>query len=834
MRLTHESPRARWTIMAAAWALVATLLTLHTFAVRDYLALVDLQGLRGAPAATTPLQRTLPLVYADAQLWVLNALDLQERGGARVRFTATDNAPFGREVHWSSPLVWIVAGAGHLRHLLTDEPLTLATERAVGWINFALLGTLLVALSAWAAHRAGAGAGLLVAVGMIGHRDFYDAFSPNYVDHHGLITAAAFGLVLGAVFMGGGWWRADPAHRPVLLLPNSRADVRRAAVVSALCGAVGLWLSAASTIPAIAFTAAAALATVAWRGRAAQAHGAAFDAAAWRLWGRVGALASVFFYLLEYAPSHFGLRLEVNHPLYALAWWGGAEFVARLGERHLAPAAARAFPLRRWFVPALAVVAAPCALLLGGTAVFAVRDPFVGRLSHHVLEGMSLPALVRATGWDIFFLHVNATLLPALAAAGLLWARGTRDRLALTFAAVATAGFVALACWQIRFWQNSSGPQLCLTLVVLAALTQDWGARARWLLVLGTTVGLFVPPTLTRVLALHETVRQRTAGRLDLAPALHRDIAAALRASQPTGDIVLLGCPSTSSGVGYYGRFKTVGTLYWENFTGLRAAAEIFSATTAAEARTLMRARQVTHIALTSDEDFLRDYFVLLHPGAPPADFEKTFGHQLFVQQQLPVWLRVLPYRPAPDLHRPGTRVLLLQVVPDQSDAEALYHIAAAQLANGDAPHAEQNLLAALDRTPAAARAEFGLNAGNLCYQAGARAAAARLYRAGLLHGGNATLATNLAWLLATDPAATVRHGADALALAERIAAARPDDFSSANVLAAALAENGRYPEAVVAATRALALAAAARDPAVTAPLARRLAAYQAGRPWRQ
>ena len=44
-------------------------------------------------------------------------------------------------------------------------------------------------------------------------------------------------------------------------------------------------------------------------------------------------------------------------------------------------------------------------------------------------------------------------------------------------------------------------------------------------------------------------------------------------------------------------------------------------------------------------------------------------------------------------------------------------------------------------------------------------------------------------------------------------------------------------PESVadfIAATRALALAAAAPDPAVTAPLARRLAAYQAGRPWRQ
>jgi hypothetical protein len=51
MLLTHETPRARHTIMAGVWVWVAALLLLHTFAVRDYLALIDAQGLRGAPTA---------------------------------------------------------------------------------------------------------------------------------------------------------------------------------------------------------------------------------------------------------------------------------------------------------------------------------------------------------------------------------------------------------------------------------------------------------------------------------------------------------------------------------------------------------------------------------------------------------------------------------------------------------------------------------------------------------------------------------------------------------------------------------------------------------------
>ncbi len=833
MRLTHESPRARWTIMTGVWVLVAGLLILHTLAVRDYLTLIDAQGLRGAPTAATPLKHTVPLVYLDAQMWLRHALDLQENGGARVRFTHVDNAPFGREVHWSSSLTWILAGAGRLRHAFTGEPLPLATERTLGWINFALLLPLVVAFSAWAARRAGAGAGLVVALGMIGHRDFYDGFSPYYVDHHGLITAAVFGLVLSAMFMGGGWWRFASVGEPPLL-PSSRAHARTAAIISALCGGAGLWFSTASTIPAIAFVAFAGLVSTWVWGRRARDTGADFDPDLWRLWGRVGAATSLFFYLLEYAPAHFGWHLEVNHPLYALAWWGGAEFVALLSAWRLQmPDTHPAQPLR-WLLAAAAILAAPVTIFIGGSAVFAVRETFVGALSNHVLEGMSLPALIRATGWDIFFLHVNEALLPAIPALALLVVRGARERLALGFVVIATATFLALACYQIRFWQNTAGPQLCLTLIALAALAHDWSSRARAWLIVGTAVGLFVPPTLTRALEVHAILRTRSASRLDLAPALHRDLAAALRASQPTGDIVLLACPSTSTGISYYGRFQTVGTLYWESHPGLRAAAEIFCAPTEAAARALLHARHVTHIVLTSDEDFLRNFFTLLHPDRPSGDFEKTFGYQLFEKRQLPVWLRVLPYHPAPDLVRPGLRVLALQVVPDQTDAEALYHIAAAQLAAGEAARAEENLRAAFELTPTSARPDFALRAGNLCYGQRARAAAGRLYRAGIALGGDATLATNLAWLLSTDPDPTVRHAADALALAQRIVAGRPDDPSSHHTLAAALAENGRFPEAVDALTRAIALARAAGQTSTATLFEQRLATYRAGRPWRQ
>ena len=833
-----SAPKAHWftpwTIMTVAWALVATLLLSDALLLRDYNALIDAQGLRGAPVSATPLRHTVPLLYADAQTWVLNTLDLVEQGGTRVRFTQVDNAPFGREVHWSSPLVWTLAGAGRLRAAVTGEPLTLAIERSLPWINGALLLALVIALSAWTTSKAGPAAGLLVALGMAGHRDFYDGFSPYYVDHHGLITTAIFGLVLGTVWMGGGWWRHERGAA-VSVLPTSSSDVGRHAVISALCGAAGMWISAASIIPAFAFIAVACLGTVLCWGRSAQQDGLRFSPHAWRLWGRVGAGASLFLYIVEYAPANFGFRLEVNHPVYALAWWGGAELIASLSEWHLKlPVSGSHRGFARWVLPLLAIVVAPTVMLFGGVKVFAVRDPFVGQLSNHVLEGMSLPALVKFLGWDIFFAHFNESLLPLIPAVALLFVRDSRIRISVGFIFFASLGFIALACWEVRFWQNASGPQICLALVTLVALTRNLPERTRTVIIIVATVGLFLPTAINRTREVKQRIQTRAAATRDLIPPLHRDLAAAIRASQPEGEVVLLACPTTSTGVAYYGRFKTVGTLYWENYQGLRAAAEIFCASSEDEARARMRARGVTHIVLSTEEDFLFDLFVLLHPGAPAQDFSRTFGYRLFNQQNLPLWLRLMPYAPPPDLRRPDLRVLALQVVPDQTEPEAFHHIAVAQLIKGEPDRAERAFLAGLESSPADQRPAYALSAGNHCYQHGARAVAARLFRAGLAAEPTAALALNLAWLLATDPTDSVRHAADALALAERFASHESQDVNQLNILAAAYAENRRFPEAIAAARRALTLARSGPDATTVPLLERRLHGYEAGQPWRQ
>jgi protein O-mannosyl-transferase len=91
----------------------------------------------------------------------------------------------------------------------------------------------------------------------------------------------------------------------------------------------------------------------------------------------------------------------------------------------------------------------------------------------------------------------------------------------------------------------------------------------------------------------------------------------------------------------------------------------------------------------------------------------------------------------------------------------------------------------------------------------------------------------NVAWIRATHAEAAHRDGAEAVRLAERACAKSPQpEALLTSTLAAAYAEAGRFPEAVRAGERALALARAGGDAAVTARIAAQLADYRAGRPF--
>src|SRR3954468_19176696 len=184
MELSHESYRARWLILVAAWTLAAIALTLHSRMVDEYLFTVGKLGLRGAPVATTPLKQAYPAFAADAQVWVQHALSLLEGDKLQLRYTTIDNAPYGREVHWNSAWAWTIAGAGKLHQLFTGQPLPYSVERATLWLNPVVMFALIVLLSAWVTRRAGAIAGVILVIAMTCHERIMEGFFPCYVDHH--------------------------------------------------------------------------------------------------------------------------------------------------------------------------------------------------------------------------------------------------------------------------------------------------------------------------------------------------------------------------------------------------------------------------------------------------------------------------------------------------------------------------------------------------------------------------------------------------------------------------------------------------------------------------
>jgi tetratricopeptide (TPR) repeat protein len=100
---------------------------------------------------------------------------------------------------------------------------------------------------------------------------------------------------------------------------------------------------------------------------------------------------------------------------------------------------------------------------------------------------------------------------------------------------------------------------------------------------------------------------------------------------------------------------------------------------------------------------------------------------------------------------------------------------------------------------------------------------------------GNMPMRNKLAWMLATCPDASVRNGAEAVAIARRLTqGAGGNEPNCMATLAAAYAEAGQFPPAVAAAERAVALARSAGQAILALKCQSQLALYRAGRPCRE
>ena len=709
------------------WLLAAGFVVWHAVLVERYLDRVTATRFSAEPLKT-PLQR-IPLEIApDGQTWIRHSLAMAEDGAWRLRSTDTDNAPDGRPIYWNSGWALWLSACGRVRMAFTGESLIAAIEGASLWANLPVFLVVLTLASGWVWRRWGGSAGALAAIALAGHRKFYEGFYPAYCDHHGLISASVLGVVLGVVMAGAGWWkRVDgPGFS---LFPRSEGEVMRAATISAVCGALGMWVSAASLVVTIGFTGIAVLLVAAFRGHERD-DGLVCVPGAWSLWGRVGAVMSLGFYLSENFPDRLGLRLEANHPLYSLAWWGAGEFISvvlawRLGKRSA-----------QWLVPRLvgwgvAVLVAPATVWAGGSKVFSPLEPFLLRIHSSINEFEPLWPTMARSGWMPYADQLLITfLIVVLLVTWLVRKFQREERMLGVFIGSLVLAATVQGWYQNRWLLTASGPQIVLVLVLLLGLTARM--RVAWRAVVLAVAGLLLyapgPWMLGSERLLVERVCEVQLG--ETTQLLYRDMADALLKSGADKHSIVLSDPNASVGVGYYGRLRTVGTLYWENHDGLLAAAEMLAARDDAEVAARIRTRGITHVALISRGNFLSEYSYALHGVRYQVEDRETFGYRLLYQNRVPVWLRPLDYRVPTPLAHLGFNVALFKVDFSSPVSVAYERIGLYQLAKGERGLAEASFMAALAADTS--RSELWLRQGELMMSDGRLKEALSFIRAGI------------------------------------------------------------------------------------------------------
>jgi tetratricopeptide (TPR) repeat protein len=245
------------------------------------------------------------------------------------------------------------------------------------------------------------------------------------------------------------------------------------------------------------------------------------------------------------------------------------------------------------------------------------------------------------------------------------------------------------------------------------------------------------------------------------------------------------------------------------------------------------------------------------------------FGNRVLFGKVLPNWLQILPYKVPDDIAGLKVTVMLFKVNFQQTTLQAFYHIALAQVAAGEREAAGKTLdrviaEAPADPAPRLRRAELAfeasqwgeglrhaleaaallptgearqvrINAAGQLYRAGEHRLAVQVYREALAGAADAEMAAYLAWVLATSRDDGLRDGPEALRLVEAGGpAGQPASALTLSVRAAALAECGRFAEAVRDGEAALRQARETQDAATAEVLAKRLEVLRAGQPIRE
>ncbi|MBC2606789.1 hypothetical protein [Pelagicoccus albus] len=577
------------------------------------------------------LRELVPSGRNDELHWIMNVQQSIRDGDGRVRNVDHDNAPEGREVHWSSVYAsWIRLLAGNDEGKV--EWAALAANLVLVLITTACLTVLLWRFfDPWIAT--------LVPFSMAALLAFRDTHKLGVGDHHApAILSVVVGLLLLMISV-----RQIGKSKGATLLACS----------SSLSFALGMWINVVSVIPVFAGLAAA----IVLHGLIAK--GSVSDETAGeygrlvRFWAWSGGLFSLLCYLVEYAPANMGWRFEVNHPVYSLSWIGMGEVLAlffRFNDRSR---------VRRLVLGLGLLSVAPLAILLAGMDSMQIFDPFLLAMHNRYLA--EFQGLFANLALGSSALRSIATLLPfvSIAAALLIWIqiRKSKPALLLLIGFFPAALLLILSLYQARWIAEASA----LLLPLSVALYSVSGFRLGKVLVFGGVIpGLAVFALGAFAISPDaDEVRQRK---------IEKDVARYLRAR--FGESTILASPDATTNLLYYGGHKGIGTFYWENNVGLKRAARLFASPNLEEAQKRFSEAGIDFVVIYSWGGFEKEYLKLYQEYEDESiDLENAFLTRLVERQEIPNWLEPIPYRLD---GQEGDLVLIFRVVPKMNPGEAL------------------------------------------------------------------------------------------------------------------------------------------------------------------
>ena len=604
--------------------------------------------------------------------WIAETQQMLARHEWRVRHVDYENAPVGREVHSASPYRWWLGLIAWCDHAVSGRPLGLSVERAALYADPVLQLLVLLGTTVFVARRFGAWPAALLSAGWATLFPLAAAFLPGVPEQYGLTLTCALWSVLPLLAAGGGAVGAIAQTKDKTAASEAARASRQASrcfFLAGVAGGCGLWVSAADQLPVVAGIAlGAVLAALVSRGGAKTNATEVSATPPWRSWALGGTITCLLAYLIEYFPDHMDLRLQVNHPLYGVAWLGVGELLAWFASwmRH-----GKLFVRRRDLGTCLIAVTAgaalPVALVLTKTKLFLAGDLLASRLTS-LPDGVVAKSLLDWIARDGLTRATAATCLPLLLLVPAAWLLGRRQtgagpRAVLAIALGPALVALAFAFSQLRWW-NMAGA-LLLALMVATTVTAH-RTPGRW----AAFVGAILLAGLIQLVPPAWAGRTNDFTRLEGEGLIERALAHWIADHAGPGGAVILVSPDRTTSWCFHGGLRGLGTANWENRDGLATTVRIVTATTADEAQALINQSGVTHLVLLSWDTDL-DEFARWSLRNPEDAFIMALHHWA-----LPPWLRPLPY-PLPAVAGfEGQSVVILAVTDESNRAAALGRLA--------------------------------------------------------------------------------------------------------------------------------------------------------------